>query len=178
MLHQVPPIASLGVFASCVSGEAALQATLLDPAGFGTLPEDQKLSVRGRVAAAWSLARKRFDEVHAPDKSNDTHSETSITREKRLQIIIINYQRRYGHSVPTDVLPPERTLALAHNAWRKSSAGPIPFSLIMLVKDGDNSNTTGYTPAAPGSSILVVATTNQRRTINGCTQSPPTTCIR
>ena len=140
----------------------ALQATFLDPAGFGTLPGDQKLSVRGRVAAAWSLARKRFDEVHAPDKSKDTHSETSIASAKRLEIII-NYQCRYGHSVPTDVLPPERTLVLAHNARRKRSAGPIPCALIMSVKAGGNSNTTGYTPVAPGSSILVAATTNQKK---------------
>ena len=81
LLHQVPPIASLGVFAPCVSGEDTLQATILDPVGFGALPEDQKLSVRGRVAAAWSLTRKRFDEVHASDKSKDAHSETSITSE-------------------------------------------------------------------------------------------------
>ena len=162
LLVQVPPIKSLGVFASCVSGEDALQEAILDPAGFGALPEDQKLPVRGRVAAAWSLARKRFGEVHASDKSKGAHPETSITSEKRLQIIS-NFQCRYGHSVPPDVLPSERTLALAHNARRRRSAEPIPFSLIMSVKDGDNSNTTGYAPVATGSAVLVVARTNQKK---------------
>ena len=46
LLSPDPPLESVDVFASCVSGLDTLEATLLNPAGFGALPEDQKLSVR------------------------------------------------------------------------------------------------------------------------------------
>ena len=110
LLGQAPPVTSLGVFASCVSGADTLQATLLDPAGFGTLPEGQLLSVLGRVAAAWSLARNRFDELDASGNPNGPHAENTTTSEKRLKIIS-GLQSRYGHSLPPDVLPSERELS-------------------------------------------------------------------
>ena len=160
LLSQVPPITSLDVFASCVTTET-LQATLLDPAGFGTLPEDQKLSVRGRVAAAWALARKRFDEVHTSEKPKDPQTESTIPSEKRLAIIS-SFQARYSLTLPPDMMPSERTLALAHNARRKRSAEPIPFSMVLSVKDGGGAS-TGYTPIAPGSSVLVMATGNSKK---------------
>ena len=51
-------------------------------------------------------------------------------------------------------MPSGRTLALAHSAWRKRSAEIIPFSMVMSVKDGDNS-ATGYLPIAPGSALAI-----------------------
>ena len=68
LLTQGHPAISLDVFATCVSGADIIQATLLDPAGFGAPPGDQKLSVRGRAAASGALARKRFDEVHTTER--------------------------------------------------------------------------------------------------------------
>ena len=81
LLAQQPPILTIDVFASCASGPDTLEAPLLGPAGFGNLPEGRKLSVRGRVDSAWSLARKRFDEDHTPGRK-DTNSDASLANEK------------------------------------------------------------------------------------------------
>lgn len=57
--------------------------------------------------------------------------------------------------MPPDGRPSERTLALGRNAWRRRSAEHIHFSLFLSVKAGDNANTTGYTPVAPGGSLVI-----------------------
>ena len=155
LLDQVPPIISVDVFASCVSGPDTIEATLLTPAGFGNSPGDQQLSVRGRVAAAWALARKRFGEDHTPERKGP-NSDSSITNEKRL-LILSNFQQRYGRAVPPEDLPSGRTLALAHTAWRKRSAEPIPFSMMMSVKDG-GAQTAVYLPIVPGIALAIQKT--------------------
>ena len=155
LLAQVPPVTTIDVFASCVSSADTIQATLSDPAGFGDLPAGQKLSVRGRVAAAWSLARKRFDEDNAPEKK-DPHSDATISSEKRLQVVS-NFQQRYGHAIPPEDLPSERTMGLVYNAWRKRTAEPIPFSVVLSVKDGDT-GAAGYLPIIPGITLAIQQT--------------------
>ena len=135
-----------------MSGPDTLEATLLGPAGFGNFPEGRKLSVSGRAAAAWSLARKRFDEDHTPERK-DTNSDASLTNEKRL-LILSNFQQRYGHAMPPEDLPSDRTLALARNAWEKRPAEPIPFSMILSEKDGD-AQSAGYLLVVPGSALAI-----------------------
>ena len=140
LLSEAPPITSMGVFAPCVSIPETPQASLLGNVGFGALPEGRKFPVRKRVAAAWSRARNRFDEVRAADNPKGPQAESAIASENLLSIMR-SFRTRYAYSHPMDRIPSERNLGLLRTVWRRRSAKPIPPPTELSVKVGGGPST-------------------------------------
>ena len=144
-------LVSTELFANCLPDISKVDDLILKPAGFddpNTASADDMLATRGQVCHAWNMARKLYEESEKSRSEDANAVPNSLSHDKRLQIFS-EYQKRYSCTIPLEDTPSDRTLGTIFQLWKKRSCEPVPFPLVLSVRDAEVSlSQAGYVPVA------------------------------